>query len=88
MIRKKARLQKQQRGLAGSHEVIIFAASEKSVSLSQQLDQLKEARVLADYRLGRQYLTSVGKQSWLDYARDTLALASQVLPAARKLPRY
>ena len=75
-------------GDVGSHALIIFAVSEKSKTVGQQLGQLKDARVIADYKLDQKHLAAAGKNSWRDYAEETLALASQVLPSVKRLPRY
>jgi len=61
---------------------------EKKKTVGQQLGQLKDARVIADYKLDQKHLAAAGKNSWRDYAEETLALASQVLPSVKKLPRY
>lgn len=80
---------KKQRGL-GTHERVIFAILDKTnnVTLSQRLDQLREARVNADYKMNQECLSNVGKQSWREYVKETMELASLVLPLARKLPSY
>ncbi len=80
---------KRQRGL-GTHEVVIFAILDKpdSVTLSHQLDQLREARINADYKMNQECLSSVGKQSWREYAKETIELATLILPLAKRLPPY
>jgi uncharacterized protein (UPF0332 family) len=72
------------------HQRVIFSVLDKTnnVTLHQQLEQLKEARVLADYIRSDTCLTSVGKHSWREYAEETMELASLVLPMTKMLPRY
>ena len=79
----------------GSHELVTFALEEKAsrdksikITLYHQINQLRESRVLADYRLSSQYLLESGKQSWRDLTIETVELASQVLPAVKLLNCY
>ena len=77
-----------------SHDLVIFAISETSapnmlrLTLSQQLDQLKDARVDADYRFEPANLRHVPETTWREYASKNVALASMLLPQARRLPPY
>ncbi|MCL0066156.1 hypothetical protein M1N79_04700 [Dehalococcoidia bacterium] len=74
----------------GTHERVIFAIQDKTnnVTLSQQLDQLREARVNADYRMNQNCLSNLGKQSWRELAEETMQLATLILPLAKRLPSY
>lgn len=74
----------------GNHELVIFTISDraKDVMLSTQLDQLREARVAADYKRDYYHLSKVGKQSWREYAEETMELAALILPLAKKLSSY
>jgi hypothetical protein len=74
----------------GIHETVIFAIryKRKHITLSDQLDQLREARVNADYRMSGKCLSNVGKQSWLEYAEESMQLAALTLPLAKRLPSY
>jgi len=89
-IIKKFRLVHKKKREPGTHEIISFAIFDKTkkVTLSQQLEQLKDARVNADYKLSEDVLLDVGKSSWKAYAEETMQLASQVLPLAKTLPSY
>lgn len=73
-----------------THERLIFAISTKTknITLKQRLDQLKEARVHADYHCDQGCLSKVGKQSWFEYAKETMELATLVLPTVQALPSY
>ena len=77
----------------GSHDLVIFAVTEvprsaalKPIVLAQQVEQLKEARVYADYFYSTQKLRGVPYDNWRDYATKSVELASQLLPSARRLP--
>lgn len=83
----------------GSHDIVIFAIADivmpsrsptilRPLVLSQQLSQLKEARVHADYHFTQDNLNTIPANSWRDYAKESVALASQILPTVRKLPSY
>ena len=74
----------------GSHEMVIFAVQDqsKNIVLAQQLDQLREARVRADYKCHSNCLNDVGKSTWRDYAEETLELAIDLLPQVKALPSY
>jgi len=74
----------------GVHERVIFAITDKptNMTLAQQIDQLREARINADYKMNYKVLAIVGKQSWREYAEETMQLAALVLPSARRLPAY
>ena len=78
-----------------SHEQIIFAISELSttgtiypLALSQQIGELQEARVHADYHFTAETLKDIPYGTWSEYADRMVALASQLLPAAKLLPPY
>lgn len=73
-----------------THQRVIFSIIDKTnnVVLSQQLDQLREARVRADYKRNNNCLSEVNKQSWRDYAEETMQLAALVLPMTKRLPSY
>jgi uncharacterized protein (UPF0332 family) len=74
----------------GTHERVIFAVLDRTnnITLSQQLDQLREARVNADYKMSQKYLTDIRKKSWREYAEETMQLATLVLPIVKRLPSY
>ncbi len=79
----------------GSHEIVAFALEDKAskdksikITSCQEISQLREARVLADYRLSSQCLSEIDKESWRELALETVELTSQVLPVAKQLPRY
>ncbi len=74
----------------GTHALVIFAVRDKTnnFTLSQQIDQLKEARVNADYKMSQQCIIDAGKQSWREYAEETMQLAALILPIVKKLPSY
>jgi hypothetical protein len=82
-------------GGPGSHEVVLSAANEAAIQTKvivslQQLVQLEHSRILADYwRVPTHYhLAPVQVTSWLQFARDSLALASGLLPTVKRLPRF
>lgn len=85
-LRKKHKLEKGDH--PGSHELIIFAVSLQSLVLSQQLDLLKTARVIADYKLDPKHLKSQGFTTWKDYSHQNLTLTSQLLPTVSALKRH
>ena len=75
-----------------SHEIVIFALSQlkstvtlQPLALSQQLRQLREARVYADYTFNKQELKQIPFNNWTDYAKQMVALTSQILPIARRI---
>ncbi|MDP2726108.1 MAG: hypothetical protein Q8P59_01060 [Dehalococcoidia bacterium] len=77
----------------GSHDLIIFAITDvektatlNPLTLSQQLGQLKEARVHADYHFAEDNLEDIPKADWREYAVENVTLASQLLPMAEGLP--
>ena len=79
----------------GSHEIVEFALEDKAsedesikITSYHQISQVRESRVLADYRLSSQCLSEIDKESWRELALETVELASQVLPAVKHLPRY
>lgn len=84
------RYRQRRRRKLGTHETVIFAILDKTnnITLSQQVDQLREARVNADYKMSQQCLSDLGKQSWRQYAQETMQLGSLVLPAVKRLPPY
>jgi len=73
-----------------SHSRIIFSVLDKTsnYALYQQLDQLKEARVRADYKRDDKCLLEVGKNSWREYAEENMQLAASILPLTKRLTRY
>lgn len=73
-----------------THQRVIFSVLDKTnnITLHQQLEQLKEARVRADYIRNDTCLLEVNKQSWRDYAKETMQLATLVLPITKRLPSY
>jgi hypothetical protein len=83
------RSHKKQREL-GMHVLVVFAVQERAniVTLSQQLDQLREARVDADYKTNQKCLKDIGKQSWREYAEETMQLTALILPLLKRLPSY
>lgn len=74
----------------GTHERTIFAIHDKTnnISLSQQLDQLREARINADYKVSQKVLSDINKESWRKYAEENMQLATLILPRVRNLPSY
>lgn len=74
----------------GVHERVILCVCDKTqnITLYQQLDQLREARVNADYKMSHSCLSTVGKTSWREYAEETLQLSSQILPDLKRLASY
>lgn len=86
--------QKHQRN-PGSHDRILFALTDltfsstiRPLTLSQQISQLKVARVHADYHFTIGKLQEIPYDTWSVYANHMVALASQLLPDARRLPSY
>ncbi|MBI4188843.1 MAG: hypothetical protein HY529_06520 [Chloroflexi bacterium] len=80
---------------SGSHERILVALEDipatavlRPLTLLHQIDELKEARVHADYDFTHDRLKDVPYATWTEYANHMVALASQVLPLARRLPSY
>ena len=79
----------------GSHELVLFAITDFSptalmrpLTLYEQIDELKEARVHADYHFTDENLKDIPYDAWSEYADRMVALASQILPVARQLPSY
>jgi hypothetical protein len=74
----------------GSHEIVSFAIKFKTgnITLSDQLDKLRRARINADYNMNADCLVIESKTSWRVYAEETCQLASQLLPRIRRLPNY
>lgn len=79
----------------GSHDRILFALTDLTASsiihpltFSQQLSLLKVARVQADYNFTIGNLQNIPYDTWSVYANHMVALASQLLPDARRLPSY
>lgn len=96
-IRKKLgrRFSKKPQLYPGSHESILFALADlpassiiTPVALSQQIRLLKVARVHADYDFTIGNLKDIPYDTWSVYANHMVALASQLLPDARRLPSY
>ncbi len=78
----------------GSHDIVIFAVTEvrpsaalKPIVLAQQIEQLKEARVCADYHFTEHNLQGLPYDNWRECATKSVELASQLLASARRLPR-
>jgi hypothetical protein len=63
-------------------------ATTRPLTLYQQIDELKEARVHADYHFTGENLKGILYDAWPEYADRMVALASQILPVARQLPSY
>ena len=89
------RFQHRHRWYPGSHDLILFALADLTASstihpitLSQQIGQLKLARIRADYNFAISNLQDIPYDTWLVYANHMVALASQLLPDARRLPSY
>ncbi len=89
-----ARGMKTSRG-PGSHDIILAAAAEaglksRMVVSQQQLVWLETARVAADYYRvpGNYQQLPVQITSWLQFAHDSVALASNLLPSVKRLPRF
>jgi len=74
----------------GMHERVIFAIRDRTnnITLSQQLDQLREARINADYKVNQKCLSDIGKKSWREYAEESMQLASLALARVKNLPSY
>lgn len=79
----------------GSHDLVIFAIADikptttlRPQVFSQQVSQLKEARVHADYHFTLDNLKDIPKDNWREYAEESVELASQLLPVARRLPPH
>lgn len=79
----------------GSHDIILAAAAEaglksRMVVSQQQLTLLETSRVMADYyRVPSNYPQQyVQITSWLQCAQDSVALASNLLPSVKRLPRF
>lgn len=96
-VRKKlgTRFQTSHKWWPGSHDVVLFALTDISSSgttkpliLYQQISELKEARTHADYHFTDDNLKDIPYNTWAEYADKMVALASQLLPAARVLPPY
>jgi hypothetical protein len=90
-VRKKLRRDFKQRSnkdLSGSHREILFAVSTKKITLSQQMGQLYEARLDADYRFSQKNLTRIPHNSWQEYAKETVELAEFLHQEAAKLTRF
>lgn len=89
-IDKEFKLQTRLKRGPGPHERMIFVIKQKSrnITLSQQFEQLKEARVNADYQMSYTVLSVIGKGSWREYAEETMQLATLILPSAKSLPTY
>lgn len=76
----------------GSHDLVIFAITKtrrtrtlNPLMLFEQVSQLKEARVHADYHFTADNLRGISKDSWQDYAAENAALTAHVLPLAQRL---
>jgi hypothetical protein len=76
------------RDLAGSHQEILFAVSRKTITLSQQMRQLYQARINADYHLSAKNLASISHASWRDFAKETVELAQLIQQDTARLPRF
>ena len=81
--------------IPGSHELVLFAIidlpdikEKKRITLYQQIDQLKEARVHADYHFSLENLKNIPYDTWAEYAEKMIDLASLILPDAEKLLPY
>ncbi|MBI2857536.1 MAG: hypothetical protein HYX90_00540 [Chloroflexi bacterium] len=78
----------------GSHDVFLMAVTEVSakglrpLTLYQQLEELKEARIHADYHFTEEKLSGIPYKDWLEYADHMVAFASQIFPVAKTLPPY
>ena len=89
------KFQRKKKQWPGSHERILFAitvlaptAIIRPITLCQQISLLKEARTCADYYFTSDNLKDIPYNTWSKYANEMVALASQLLPVARKLPPY
>lgn len=89
------KFKKKRKWVRGSHELVILALRDMEstkrllpLTLSDQISQLKEARVHADYHFTLENLKDIPKETWREYARENIALASQLLAVARRLPSY
>jgi len=72
----------------GSHQQIIFAVSQKAITLSQQMSQLHEARINADYFFSAEKLRHLPHKDWQAYAKETVELAQLLQKEAANLPRF
>ncbi len=89
------RFRRKRKRAPGSHELVLFAITDLSptatmrpLTLYQQIDELKEARVHADYHFTNENLKDIPYDTWPEYADRMVALASQILPVSRRLPSY
>ena len=80
---------------SGSHDCVLFAITDLSSTstihplvLSQQIGELKAARIDADYKFTKENLREIPYDTWSEYADKMVAFASQLLPVARQLPSY
>jgi len=95
-VKKKLEKRIKQRGLStGSHANVISAVAllpakgiTTPMTLSQQIDELQDARIHADYNFGIDKLKDVPYNTWLEYSEKMVALASQLLPATKRLPSF
>jgi len=60
----------------------------KNLGLEDNLKQLRMARTLADYKRSQDWLNKARQNSWKDYARYCMELATQILPEVKKIPAY
>jgi len=79
----------------GVHELVLLAIidhpnikEKKKITLYQQIAQLKEARVHADYHFSLENLKNIPYDTWAEYTKKMIDLASLILPDAEKLPPY
>ena len=80
---------------SGSHDRVLFALTDLSSTstihplvLSQQIGELKAARIHADYNFTKEHLREIPYDTWSEYADKMVAFASQLLPVTRQLPSY
>ena len=74
--------------LVGSHQEILFAVSLKKITLSQQMRQLYQARINADYHLSTKNLLPIVHTTWQAFAKETVELAQLIQQEAARLSRF
>ena len=79
----------------GSHELVIFAIADlnikgpiRPIMLSKQMNQLREARIHADYHFTQDNLSQIPYNTWEEYAEQNIKLATKLLEVAKSLPSH
>ena len=71
-----------------THQATLFAISYQSMTLQQQMSQLYEARINADYFFSQTKLAPVPHLSWESYAKETVELAHLLQKDAATLTKF